>query len=82
MFWADADEELHNIPAPQVEVVDTLGAGDVWHGAFALGLAEMMGEEEAALFANAAAALKCTRKGGREGAPTRAETDALIKDLT
>jgi sulfofructose kinase len=60
-------------PAFPVEAVDTLGAGDTWHGAFALGLAEGMGEEEAVRFASAAAALKCTRFGGREGMPTREE---------
>ena len=57
--------------APKVDVVDTLGAGDVWHGAFTLGLAEGMTEMEAACFAHAAAALKCTAFGGRKAAPTR-----------
>jgi sulfofructose kinase len=59
------------LAAPKVDVVDTLGAGDVWHGAFALGLAEGMTEIEAARFAHAAAALKCTAFGGRKAAPTR-----------
>ncbi|MEM8742847.1 MAG: PfkB family carbohydrate kinase, partial [Pseudomonadota bacterium] len=66
------------VPAPQVEVRDTLGAGDVWHGAFALALAEGQDEERAVRFANAAAALKCTGFGGRRAAPGRAETDALL----
>ncbi len=60
-------------PAPRVEAVDTLAAGDVWHGAFALALAETGDEAHAAAFACAAAALKCTRPGGRAGAPTRQE---------
>ncbi len=47
--------------APRVDAIDTLAAGDVWHGAFALGLGEKKEIAEAARFANAAAALKCTR---------------------
>lgn len=69
------------IPAPEVAVVDTLGAGDVWHGAFALRLAEGADETEAVRFANAAAALKCTRFGGRAGCPDRAETDRFLKEI-
>ena len=69
-----------HVPAFPVDVVDTLGAGDIWHGAFALRLAEGADAVEAARFANAAAALKCTRFGGRAGCPTRAETDAFLRD--
>ena len=60
-------------------MVDTLGAGDVFHGAFALAIAEGGGIREAAQFSNAASALKCTRPGGRAGIPTRAEVEALLK---
>jgi sulfofructose kinase len=63
----------------QVQVVDTLGAGDVWHGAFALGLAEGMDESTAVRFASAAAALKVQRRGGRAGAPCRAEVEELLR---
>jgi sulfofructose kinase len=68
------------VPALPVHAVDTLGAGDVWHGAFALRLAEGADEMEAIRFANAAAALKCARPWGREGCPTRAETEAFLKE--
>lgn len=68
------------IPAPRVAAVDTLGAGDVWHGAFALRLSEGADETEAVRFANAAAALKCARPWGRLGCPTRAETEAFLKE--
>ncbi len=61
-----------------VEVVDTLGAGDVWHGAFALALAEGSDEVTAIRAASAAAALKVQRRGGRVGAPTRAERDQFL----
>ncbi len=66
------------VPAPRVDVVDTLGAGDVWHGAFILSLAEGLAEDAAARFANAAASLKCTRPGGREGIPARAEVEDFM----
>jgi sulfofructose kinase len=69
-----------HIPAPRVEAVDTLGAGDVWHGAFALRLAEGADELAAIRFANAAAALKCARPWGRLGCPTRAETERFLKE--
>lgn len=67
-------------PAPRVAVVDTLGAGDVWHGAFALALAERMDEARAVAFASAAAALKCTAFGGRAGAPTREALEIFMRE--
>jgi sulfofructose kinase len=67
-----------HVPCPKVKVVDTLGAGDVWHGAFALALAEGKSEFEAVGFAAAAAALKVQRAGGRAGAPRRAEVEQFL----
>jgi sugar/nucleoside kinase (ribokinase family) len=61
-----------------VAAVDTLAAGDVFHGAFALALAEDASVPEALRFASAAAALKCTRFGGIAGTPSRAAVNALI----
>jgi sugar/nucleoside kinase (ribokinase family) len=63
----------------QVKTVDTLGAGDTFHGAFALMLAEGKSEREAIRFSAAAAAVKCTRFGGITGAPTRAEVEEFLK---
>lgn len=77
-----SDGQIDHVPAFPVKAVDTLGAGDAWHGAFALRLAEGAKEIEAARFANAAAALKCTRFGGRDGTPTRQETEAFLKEQT
>jgi sulfofructose kinase len=76
-WWLDGDI-LRHVPAWRVEAVDTLGAGDVWHGAFALRLGEGAAEAEAMRFAHAVAAIKCTRFGGRSGTPTRAEAEALL----
>ncbi len=74
-----AANKRSHIPAFPVEAVDTLGAGDVWHGAFALKLAEGTAEEEAILFANAAAAIKCTKLGGRLGTPDRYAVEDFMK---
>ncbi len=73
--WLDGDS-LRHMPAPKVPVVDTLAAGDVFHGALALALAEGRPMERAARFAVTAASLKCMRFGGRLGCPTRAEVEA------
>jgi sugar/nucleoside kinase (ribokinase family) len=75
-LWWDGRQE-RRLAAPVVKAVDTLAAGDTWHGAFTLALGEGSGIEAAARFANVAAALKCTRFGGRLGAPTRAEVEAF-----
>jgi sulfofructose kinase len=77
--YSCAGGEIRHDPAFDVPVVDTLGAGDVWHGAFALALAEGRIETAAVRFASAAAALKVQRSGGRAGVPTRAELDDFLK---
>lgn len=66
-----------HVPALPVKAVETLGAGDVFHGAYALALAEGASIDEGLHFATAAAALKCSRSGGRAALPSRAEVDAL-----
>jgi sulfofructose kinase len=81
VFWTDGDAIRHT-PAFKVNVVDTLGAGDTWHGAFALGLAEGMGEAAAVRYACAVAALKCTRFGGRSGIPDRNEVERFLEGKT
>jgi sulfofructose kinase len=68
VVWAEGAE----VPAPQIEAVDTLGAGDLWHGAFAMAIGAGQTLEAASRFANQAAALKCTRAGGWDVYP-RAE---------
>jgi sulfofructose kinase len=78
-LWRDHGKE-RRMPAPKIAAVDTLAAGDVWHGAFTLALGEQRDVAEAARFANTAAALKCTRAGGRLGAPTRAEVTKKLAE--
>src|SRR6267154_3821913 len=77
-IWLDEHQNPQQTPAFPVHTVDTLGAGDVFHGAFALAITERQGLLEALRFASAAAALKCTRFGGAFAAPQRAEVDELL----
>ena len=81
-FWFDRREyrTIRQLRPPPVVAVDTLAAGDVFHGAFTLALAERRSIEAAIAFANVAAALKCRTFGGRLGAPARAEVDALLAE--
>ena len=69
---------LRRLPVFKVEAIDTLGAGDSFHGGFALALAEGQDEVAAMRFGAAAAALKCTRFGGISGTPGRDEVEALL----
>ncbi len=80
--WMEGDVpgKLQHFPAYEVSVVDTLAAGDVFHGAYALGLAEGLSPGAAIQFASAAAAIKCTRPGGRRGAPNRDEVQVFLKE--
>jgi sulfofructose kinase len=57
-------------PGYLVEAIDTTGAGDVFHGAYAFAIGARLEADDAMSFAAAAAALKCTRPGGRAGIPT------------
>jgi len=77
-IWLDERQNLQQTPAFPVHTVDTLGAGDVFHGAFALAITERQDLRSALTFASAAAALKCTRFGGAFAAPQRAEVEALL----
>jgi sulfofructose kinase len=81
VFWR-VGGMVNHMPAFAVEAVDTLGAGDVYHGAFALAIGEGQPVERALRFASAAAAIKCTRPGGGTGAPTRLELDHFLKERT
>jgi sulfofructose kinase len=76
-WWHDG-QAVHHIAAHPVNAIDTLGAGDVFHGACVLALAWGQSFENALRFAAAAAAIKCTRFGGVAGAPTRPEVEAFL----
>ena len=80
-IWLNEAGEPEETAAFPVQAVDTLGAGDVFHGAFALGLAEAFDVRRALRFATAAAALKCTRHGGGMAAPQRIEVEEFLREL-
>ena len=66
-----------NIPAPQVDAVDTVGAGDAFNGALAVALSENRSLEAAAAWATAAAALAVTQPGAQAALPYRDAIDKL-----
>jgi sulfofructose kinase len=72
VVWC-ADDLISRQVAHAVAAVDTSGAGDVFHGAYALAIGAGLRVREAISLASAAAALKCTRSGGRAGIPTLEE---------
>jgi sulfofructose kinase len=76
-WWKEGGGIRHS-PAPRIEAIDTLAAGDVFHAGFAVGLLEGWPMRNVIAFASAAAAIKCTRFGGRLGAPSRAEVEAFL----
>jgi sulfofructose kinase len=76
--WID-NGEIRHMPAFKVNAIDTLGAGDVFHGAFTFRLVETGDVVDSMRFASAAAAIKCTRFGGLMGAATRGEVDDFLK---
>jgi sulfofructose kinase len=78
--WWCIEGELHHVPAIAVPVVDTTGAGDVFHGAFAAGLARRQPILQAAVYASAAAAEKIRRGDGWDGMPSDADVAALMRE--
>lgn len=76
-FWLEKGL-LQKCPAERIEAVDTCGAGDVFHGAFAVAMAEHRSLGEAMYFAGVVAALKCRTFGGSLGTPDRVTVDRYI----
>lgn len=75
-WYARSDGETCHQVALRVEVVDTTGCGDVFHGAYMAELARGESIEQALRVATVAAGIKATRPGGRQGIPDRAEVEA------
>jgi sugar/nucleoside kinase (ribokinase family) len=73
----DGDRLIH-VPAFAVEAVDTTGAGDVFRGAFIYGYLEGWPLDETMRFANAAAAVSCTRLGAMASVPSREEAERFL----
>ncbi len=78
--WQRRDQPLCHLAAEVVSpVLDTTAAGDVFHGALAVALAEGQPDESALHFAAAAAALKCQHADAVLGAPRRAELNRYLE---
>ncbi len=80
LLWQRQGLPLQRMAACSVaHIEDTTAAGDVFHGALAVALAEGQPDEAALMFASAAAALKCQRAGAVLGAPVRSELDPYLR---
>ena len=78
-YFVSKEGEFHQ-SVFKVPVVDTTGCGDVFHGAFAFGMARDWPLKKIAQFAAAVAALKCRKLGGRAGIPSFEEAQKLIAE--
>lgn len=76
-LWTEGTRS--DMSAFSVDVVDTTGAGDCFHGAFAVALAENRTPRSAAEFASAAAALACMKLGGQSSCPDRESVRQFLK---
>jgi len=72
-------DDCFETPAFKVKVVDTTGAGDVFHGAYVYGLLQKWELRKVVEFASAVAAIKCTKVGGRKGIPTYRQVSAFMR---
>lgn len=73
--WAGG---ILEVPAFEVEVVDTTGAGDAYHGAFMVGLLQAWDVPRVARFASAVGSMNCRAVGGRSALPTRLEVERFL----
>ena len=78
-YLYDGNEFWH-YPAFPVDAVDTNGAGDVFHGAFAFARVSGKTAKDACVFSSAVSALKCTKVGARDGVPSLDETLNFLKE--
>ncbi len=74
------DGDLVRVPAMQVEAVDTTGAGDIYHGAFAYGLAKGFSLEKTIKFATIAAGLSVQKLGARVSIPALREVEEILAE--
>ncbi len=80
-WYLSADDQARprHQPAFKVNVVDTTGCGDVFHGAYAAALARGMNVSDRMRFAAAVAALKAAKSGAQKGIPTLAEVHKFLR---
>jgi sulfofructose kinase len=79
--WAASHQgNRYRGPAFNVDAVDTTGAGDVFHGAYAFAVAQGWDIPKCAEFSSAVSALKCTQPGGRAGIPNLIQALDFLKE--
>ncbi len=78
LLWQKGKDSGH-VKAFYVDAVDTTGAGDTFHGAYALSISRKEGLAAALRKASAAAALCCTKLGARRGIPHKGELDHFLR---
>ena len=78
VYWA-SQEDSGYMPAYEVEVVDTISAGDAFSGALAVALGEGRSMEESIRYGAAAGALAVTKRGVQTAMPSRTEVDSLFQ---
>jgi sulfofructose kinase len=78
LIWKSGESE-GSLPAFAIEALDTTGAGDTFHGAFALEIALKESFSSAMLFASAAAALSCQKLGARLSIPVRKDVESFLR---
>lgn len=76
-YTVTRNQRFH-IPPFKVDVVDTTGAGDVFHGAYIFGLLKGWDLRTVATFCTAVSALECTKLGGRRAIPTYDEVTLFL----
>ena len=73
--WICSDESgIYEGKAFKIDAIDTTGAGDAFHGAFAFALSQGWNTKQCCTFASAVSAIKCTKPGGRNGLPNINDT--------
>lgn len=75
-----ADGKMQKYPSFPVEAVDTNGAGDVFHGAFAFGLTQGFDYYQCCVFSSAVSAVKCTGVGARQSVPDYTAVKKFLKE--
>ena len=81
LIW-QRDHETGQLNAFNIKAIDTTGAGDAFHGAFAAALTTQMNWQEILKFSSAAGALCCTKVGAIVGLPTKLEHSKFLNACT
>lgn len=77
VYWQD-EQGQHHLPAYDIEAVDTTGAGDAFHGAFAWALSQGKTTAQSMRIASATGALTCLKMGARTALPNLASVERLL----